>query len=130
MNNTLNRPGVAVKFPGHTRFAEGTPAAAKTKQRVQIWQLKDTAPPLLLYEAYERIAGYGLSFLKENYRQVYEYDHDDTPLKMLLDEVYARFNFAHPDDFRGHSLSVSDVVVVGGRAFYVDRIGFREVPWS
>ena len=49
-----------------------------------------------------------------------------------LEELYLTFNLKRPADFRGHSLSVSDVVVLNreGRAgaFYVDRIGFKELP--
>lgn len=49
-----------------------------------------------------------------------------------LDSIYERFNLRHPADFRGHSLSVSDVVVLHqngqDQAFYVDAFGFRQVP--
>ena len=47
-------------------------------------------------------------------------------------ELYLTFNLKRPPDFRGHSLSVSDVVVLNREgkagAFYVDRIGFKEQP--
>ena len=49
-----------------------------------------------------------------------------------LEELYLTFNLRRPEDFRGHSLSVSDVVVLNREgkagAFYVDRIGFKEQP--
>ena len=49
-----------------------------------------------------------------------------------LEELYLTFNLKRPADFRGHSLSVSDVVVLNREgkagAFYVDRIGFKEQP--
>ena len=42
------------------------------------------------------------------------------------------FNIDHPKDFKGHSLSVSDVVVLhqNGQdaAHFVDSVGFRQVP--
>ena len=38
-----------------------------------------------------------------------------------------KFNLDHPADFRGHSLSVSDVVVAKGKAYYVDTFGFKEL---
>lgn len=45
--------------------------------------------------------------------------------------LYERFNIHSPDDFRGHSLSVSDVIVldVDGKktAYYVDSFGFTEI---
>ena len=47
-------------------------------------------------------------------------------------KIFTRFNIDHPADFKGHSLSVSDIVVLhrDGRdaAHYVDSIGYRDVP--
>ena len=49
-----------------------------------------------------------------------------------LDSIYERFNLHHPADFRGHSLSVSDIIVLHqdgvDTAFYVDSFGFKQVP--
>ena len=48
-----------------------------------------------------------------------------------LDTLYERFNLHRPEDFTGHSLSVSDVIVLESvgdkKAFYVDSFGFCEV---
>ena len=53
--------------------------------------------------------------------------HGDT-----LDRIHLEFNLDMPKDFTGHSLSVSDVVVMNrdGKetAFYVDSTGFKELP--
>lgn len=52
--------------------------------------------------------------------------------KTNLDMIYQRFNVDHPADFKGHSLSVSDVVALKQNGVvschYVDSIGFRELP--
>lgn len=49
-----------------------------------------------------------------------------------LDNLFERFNIERPDDFTGHSMSVSDVIIMnrGGRltAYYVDSFGFTELP--
>ena len=49
-----------------------------------------------------------------------------------LDNLFERFNVERPNDFTGHSMSVSDVIVMnrGGRltAYYVDSFGFTELP--
>ena len=49
-----------------------------------------------------------------------------------LDMIYQRFNVDHPADFKGHSLSVSDIVALKQNGVvschYVDTIGFRELP--
>ena len=50
----------------------------------------------------------------------------------MVDSIYERFNLQHPADFRGHSLSVSDVIVMHqngqDQAYYVDSFGFKQVP--
>lgn len=49
-----------------------------------------------------------------------------------LDNLYERFNIERPNDFTGHSMSVSDVIIMnrGGnlKAYYVDSFGFEELP--
>ena len=51
---------------------------------------------------------------------------------MTLGDIWERFNIDHPADFKGHSLSVSDIVVLHQNdedtAHYVDSIGFQQVP--
>lgn len=50
----------------------------------------------------------------------------------VLEDLYARFNLDRPADFRGHSLSVSDVIVLkqGGQvsSYYTDSFGFEKLP--
>lgn len=81
------------------------------------------------FEPLERLQAAGLSVEAGNYDQIYT-----APLSEgdTLEGLYTRFNIDRPEDFTGHSLSVSDVVVLrqGGkdRAFYVDSFGFSEVP--
>lgn len=71
----------------------------------------------------------GLTVNPDNYEKVYEAPKtaEDT-----LDSIYYRFNMEHPADFRGHSLSVSDVIVFHENgvdtAHYVDSYGFTAVP--
>ena len=53
-------------------------------------------------------------------------------LGTMLEEMYTKFNIDHPEDFRGHSLSVSDIVAIRQNGIvschYVDSIGFKELP--
>ena len=50
----------------------------------------------------------------------------------MLGDLYVKFNTDHPEDFKGHSLSVSDIVVLHengeNSAHFVDSIGFAEIP--
>ena len=78
-----------------------------------------------------------LDFVKRHGMEVNRADYELTytaPLteKDTLEAIYERFNIQRPADFTGHSLSVSDVVVLNDgksiKACYVDSIGFAELP--
>ena len=95
-----------------------------------IYQLKGGNETLdYRFEPLDSIHRNGLSVKPENYELVYE-----APLtaKDDLESIYTRFNVDRPADFTGHSLSVSDIVVLhqDGKdtAHYCDRFGFSQVP--
>ena len=44
-----------------------------------------------------------------------------------LERLYTKFNIDHPAGFKGHSLSVSDLVELDGKCYYCDSIGFVEL---
>ena len=60
------------------------------------------------------------------YDEVFDAEIDETD----LESIYARFNTDRHSLFRGHSLSVSDVVVMDGNASICQNVGFREVPFD
>ena len=95
-----------------------------------IYQLKDgDGMRDYRFEPYDRLQAAGLSVEATNYNLVYTAEL--TP-GTSLEDIYTRFNTNHPEDFKGHSLSVSDIVVLHqngeNTAHYVDRIGYRDVP--
>ena len=107
------------------RAAQGEPVGS-----FSIYQLKGGNETLdYRFEPLDSIHRNGLSVKPENYELVYE-----APLteKDNLESIYTRFNVDRPADFAGHSLSVSDIVVLhqDGKdtAHYCDRAGFSEVP--
>lgn len=71
------------------------------------------------------LARKGLRVVRTNYRQVYE-----GVTELGLDGLYEQFNVSRPADFSGHSMSVSDIVILDGTAYYVDDFGFTELPGS
>ena len=81
------------------------------------------------FEPYDRLQAMGRSVDRANYDLVYTAPLDG---KTTLEDIYRTFNIDHPADFKGHSLSVSDVVVLhqGGKdtAHYCDSFGFQQVP--
>lgn len=90
----------------------------------------------LRFEPLRRIPGGVDGVSAENYAHVYRYSEDrfgsledGDGVMGMLEDVFAKFNFRHPADFRGHSLSTSDVVVLNGaKAYYCDSFGFAELP--
>ena len=107
------------------RAAQGEPVGS-----FSIYQLKGGNETLdYRFEPLDSIHRNGLSVKPENYELVYE-----APLteKDNLESIYTRFNVDRPADFTGHSLSVSDIVVLhqNGKdtAHYCDRFGFSQVP--
>ena len=95
-----------------------------------IYQLKGGDETLdYRFEPLDAIRRNGLSVNPANYELVYT-----APLteRDSLESIYTRFNIDRPADFTGHSLSVSDIVVLheGGQdtAHYCDRFGFSQVP--
>ena len=100
------------------------------KDTFSIYQLKDgDGMRDYHFEPYDRLQAAGLSVEAANYNLVYTAEL--TP-GTSLEDIFTRFNIDHPADFKGHSLSVSDIVVLhqNGQdtAHYVDSFGYKEVP--
>ena len=101
-----------------------------SEDRFGIYQLKDTEEARdIHFMGMDYLESKGIAVTKDNYDLLYT-----APLEegTSLEDIYTRFNIAHPADFRGHSLSVSDVVVLHQNgeitSHYVDSFGYREVP--
>ena len=70
---------------------------------------------------------------KENYEAVYAHGiRISEYVAQTLENLYYIFNQARPEDFKGHSLSVSDIVALKRDGvvsyYYCDSVGFREIP--
>ena len=62
-------------------------------------------------------------FSKHCYQKVYEGEVEfDNSIRRTLDNIYRKFNIFRPSDFKGHSLSTSDVVILDGTMYYCDSI--------
>ena len=74
------------------------------------------------------IESHGMQIKKEDYKLVYV---GELSGNMSLDDIFERFNIDRPEDFRGHSLSVSDIVVLNDgekvTAHFVDSISFEQL---
>lgn len=101
-----------------------------SEDRFGIYQLKDTEEARdIHFMGMDYLESKGIAVTRENYELLYT-----APLEegTSLEDIYPRPNIDRPADFRGHSLSVSDVVVLHhngeNTSHYVDSLGYREVP--
>lgn len=107
---------------------------------------KDTRSKKMKYEIYqikneEAMMKYGfmrLSFAKEHgldfndYEKVWEgqievEDNKEVEPINYLEHLYYEFNCNHPEGFKGHSMSVSDIVILDGVKYYCDSFGFTRI---
>ena len=114
----------------YAKAQETAQTTGQDKDTFSIYQIKGGDETRdFRFEPYDRLQATGNVVDKANYELVYS-----APLALgtSLEDIYTRFNIDHPKDFKGHSLSVSDVVVLhqNGQdtAHYVDSFGYKEVP--
>ncbi len=100
------------------------------KDAFAIYQLNDDAPREL------RFAGMGeldAAPVKDNYKAIYVGELSQTgSTDSILESLYATFNVQRPEDFTGHSLSVSDVIALKQNGqisyHYCDSFGYQQLP--
>lgn len=102
----------------------------------RIYQLKsDEKYHGIRFEDRATLQKSGIQLGINDYNFVYEGNFNDVEGDSFddkLNTLYDRFNFEQPEDFKGRSLSVSDVITVkNGKnesAYYVDTFGFTDIP--
>ena len=102
----------------------------------RIYQLKsDEKYHGIRFEDRATLQKSGIQLGINDYNLVYEGNFNDVEGDSFddkLNTLYDRFNFEQPEDFKGRSLSVSDVITVkNGKnesAYYVDTFGFTDIP--
>ena len=66
------------------------------------------------------------------YNVVYitERDIEFTNVYSYLDDLFEEFNIRHPKDFRGHSLSMSDIVKINDDYYYCDSYEWKKLSFK
>ncbi len=100
-----------------------------TKPVFGIYQIRDdSAGTAYAFRNMNFIESHDLQVRKEDYKLVYV---GELQGNVSLEDIFERFNIHRPEDFRGHSLSVSDIVVLNNgekvTAHFVDSISFQEL---
>ncbi len=109
---------------------DGVVIQNEPKDSFDIYQLKDDPKNInLAFEPYDRLKAAGNEVKRSNYHLVYS---AELAPGTGLNDIFIRFNIGRPADFKGHSLSVSDVIVIhrdkNDTAYYVDSYDFKDVP--
>lgn len=91
---------------------------------IEIWQIKQTQDSPYAWMRW--------SFAKDKFNpDDYEKIYEDVRQHVDLGLLYQEFNTECPMDFTGHSLSVSDIIIIQTEekeeVYYVDSIGFEEI---
>ena len=105
----------------------------KAQGKFQIYQLPNGDEYHgIRFEGMEQLKKDGVQLNKDDYELVYEGIVGEFRGNATLEALFTQFNTDHPEDFTGHSLSVSDVVVISidgkDTAYFCDSMGFTEMP--
>ena len=65
----------------------------------------------------------------DDYKMVYEGEIQTEDFDKALEELFIKFNTDHPKDFKGHSLSVSDLIEIDNKLYYCDSIGWQDITY-
>ena len=63
----------------------------------------------------------------DDYEVVYEGELECSEISDALEELFEIFNVRHPEDFKGRSMSVSDIVEIEGKNYYCDAFGWKKL---
>jgi antirestriction protein ArdC len=122
----LTMPNEPLTIAEHAKNSYEAPA----ERTFSIYQLKDGEDNhLRRWESYERLEKQGEQPDIKNYAEVYAGKMEQSA---TLENIYQEFNINKPADFTGHSLTMSDIVVVVANgvhtANYVDTFGYVSCP--
>ncbi len=99
-------------------------------KNVRIWQLKTDSDLELRFRGYDEVLNVSGEPSKNNYDVVFDGELETND----LESIYTKFNIDHPSDFKGHSLSISDVVELydesSSEFHYVDQFGFKAMEFA
>ena len=93
--------------------------------KYKILQLKDFRKVEYSFMSYNYAKEH--DFKLSDYEVVYEGSIKETETFKALEDLFTEFNINRPEDFKGHSLSMSDVVELDGVYYYCDSFGWEEV---
>lgn len=100
--------------------------------KYEIWQADTdtTKGRYIAFTSYEFASRSNMVPTRDCYNKVYESEvSSDGKDYDILEHLFAKFNLDRPDDFYGRSLSVSDVIILDGQAYYTNNYGFKKIEF-
>ena len=93
-------------------------------RHITIYQIEDIANVDYAYRSFDKS-----KFNFDDYRKVYEFDMNCTDMIYtdILEECFLIFNAKPHKDYKGHSLSVSDIVFIDDEGYYCDILGWSNI---
>lgn len=93
--------------------------------KYKLLQIKDVENCSYMFSNFNFAKQKGFSL--KNYEVVYEGEVEDVDVENMLEKLFALFNIFRPEDFKGRSMSVSDVVQLGENYYYTDIYCFKKI---
>ena len=83
----------------------------------------------ILFRSLKSIEEDSITLTLDAYKKVYEgdFEEDNDYNLPVTEQLFIRFNLSHPKDFKGHSLSVSDIIIIDGQQYICDNFGFKPI---
>lgn len=103
------------------------------KQNFKVFQIKDSAEKahFLMFSSLSMVKHLELQVKLGNYELVYSGEVEDAGQQnnAVLEDIYMQLQGRKPEGYKGHSLSVSDIVLYKGRYYYVDDFGYEQLDF-
>lgn len=98
-------------------------------KKFKLYQVKDDKTRDYGFMGLDMMVSLGIQVDLDNYDLVYEGTHDSEAQSLLgiQEELFRKFNLEHPEDFKGRSMSVSDILEIDGEHYFCDSFGWNKV---
>lgn len=102
---------------------------------IEIYQIRDDINDkrdlsFMNYASITKLIGNIKRQLTNYYTKIYELEYeskDSVTDDTILSELFYKFNMERPEDFRGHSMSVSDIVAIDDKLYFCDSYGWQDI---
>ena len=93
--------------------------------KYKLLQIKDWENNPYVFRGFSTAQKHGFSL--DDYEVVYEGELEEYDVEYALELLFSYFNLNFAKDYKGRSMSISDVVEIEGKYYYCDPIGFKEI---